>query len=156
VDAYEIQNRNFDEGPVADKIHGLFQAKQAYEIKRIHTMLRFFQSTPCLSKNLAAYFGETIEKQTCGHCSACKTGKAVLEQTIQLQPLSEMDFNRLTREFKSESDTNFSPTNLTRFLCGIHTPAFSRTKIPGLPQFGALEAYGYKDVASWVREHLEG
>ena len=154
VEAFDIQNQAFDVHRVADKMHQLFKTKEDHEIRRIAAMIRFFESGPCLSKNLAAYFGETIEAQGCGHCSACKTGKAVLKHTKQQKSLTEYDFTALVREFETARDQEFSAAGLTRFLCGIYTPVFSRTKITQLPQFGVLASYRFSDVKAWVRGHL--
>jgi len=39
---------------------------------------------------------------------------------------------------------------LTRFLCGISNPLFTRIKARNLPGFGKLEKYRYQDVKSWL------
>jgi ATP-dependent DNA helicase RecQ len=44
----------------------------------------------------------------------------------------------------------FSEVNLTKFLCGIYTPVFSKLKIKKLPHFGILESYPFLEVKNWI------
>ena len=40
----------------------------------------------------------------------------------------------------------FSLNDLTRFLCGIYTPAFTRLNVKDLPHFGEFEHYPFLEV----------
>jgi ATP-dependent DNA helicase RecQ len=114
-------------------------------------MVDFFESDACLSKQLAGYFGDPIENERCGHCSFCETGKAIIPNTADLKPLAEFDFETITGDFRQVIAEQFSRTNLTRFLCGIYTPVFSKYKIKKLENFGVLENYPYSEVMNWVK-----
>jgi ATP-dependent DNA helicase RecQ len=106
-------------------------------------MLNFFESDACISNQLAKYFGEYLEQRHCGHCSFCKSEKAVLRHTTELTPLSDFVFSEITDEFVRAVGERLSEINLTKFLCGIYTPAFSKLKIKKLPHFGLLENYPF-------------
>ena len=108
------------------------------------------ESNSCLSKQLAEYFGEHLEKDHCGHCSFCKTGSVALQHTMELQPVSNFDFENLTREFINAMGEHFSPANLAKFLCGIFSPVFTKLKIKELPHFGKLERYPFLAVKEWI------
>ena len=41
--------------------------------------------------------------------------------------------------------------NLTKFLCGIYTPVFSKSKIRRLSYFGVLESYPFLEVNEWTK-----
>jgi ATP-dependent DNA helicase RecQ len=131
-------------------MYALFKKKENLEIQRIHNMVSFFESDACISKQLAEYFGEYLENERCGHCSFCKNGKAVLQNSIELKPLSYFEFSEITAEFVQTIGERFSTANLTKFLCGIYTPVFSRLKIKRLPHFGILENYPFPDVQNWI------
>ena len=113
-------------------------------------MVNFFESDACISKQLAGYFGEHLQKESCGHCSFCKNGKAVLQKTTELKPLSNFNYGELTGEFIQAVGEQFSETNLTKFLCGIYTPVFSKLRIKKLSHFGILESYPFLEVKSWI------
>jgi len=149
VDVYDILTQNIGVESLTERLMALFKQKEKREIKRVQTMLRFFESEKCLSRNLSLYFGEKgIDR--CGHCSVCTEGKAVLPPPVQLPPLSTYNFEELTSEIYGLLGSGLSPAVLTKFLCGIHSPRFTRQKIKQLTAFGKLEDYPYKDVEQWV------
>ena len=155
IEVYGIKTRDFDAEWITDKIYNLFKSREEHEIQRIEHMIRFFESDSCLSKGLAEYFGEDIEKERCGHCSFCKIGKKVtIQKTIELTPFCDFDFEEITNEFIGVLGKHFSTLNLTKFLCGIYTPVFSSLKIRSLPYFGIFERYPFLDVKEWVKKKI--
>ena len=150
VDVYDILTQAFNIDDMAEKMHALFKKKERLEIQRIHNMVGFFESDACISKRLAGYFGEHLAKERCGHCSFCKSGKAVLQTTTELKPLSQFEYKTITAEFTQAVGEQFSEVNLTKFLCGIYAPVFSKLKIKKLPCFGILESYPFLEVKNWI------
>jgi ATP-dependent DNA helicase RecQ len=115
-------------------------------------MVGFFESDTCISRQLAEYFGEYLEQERCGHCSFCKSGKAVLQNTTELKALANFKYSEITSEFIQAVGKQFSEANLTKFLCGIYTPVFSKLKVKKLSHFGSLENYPFLEVKKWIRE----
>jgi len=154
VDVYDILTQAFDVDDLAFRMHALFQKKEELEIQRIHAMVGLFESDSCLSRQLAGYFGEKLEMEKCGHCSFCKSGRAVLEHTTRLKPLTDYDYTEVSGAFFQAIGDSFSALNLTKFLCGIYTPAFSKLKIKSLPNFGIFDCYPFLEVKAWVKENV--
>ena len=152
VEVYDILTQAFNIDDMAEKMYALFKKKESLEIQRIHNMVSLFESDACISKQLAEYFGEHLSKERCGHCSFCKSGKAVLQNTTELKPLSQFEFKTITAEFMQAVGEQFSEVNLTKFLCGIYTPVFSKLRIKKLPHFGILERYPFLDVKNWITD----
>jgi ATP-dependent DNA helicase RecQ len=152
IEVYDILTQGFNIDDLAKKMDALFKRKENLEIQRIHNMVNFFESDACISKQLAEYFGEYLEKERCGHCSYCKSGKAVLQETTEQKPLSTFEFAKITGEFFQAAEKQFSDVNLTKFLCGIYTPVFSKLKIKKLPYFGILESYPFLEVKNWITD----
>jgi len=152
IEVYDALTQDFDADELADRMYTLFKKKERLEIQRIHTMVRFFESPTCLSKRLAAYFGEHLEKERCGHCSVCTRGPATIETTASLPPLNQFDPAVFSTEFKKIAGAKAGHLNLVKFLCGISTPAFSRLKLRQQPNFGRLAHYPFKEVAAWIRK----
>jgi len=150
VEVYDILTQAFNIDDLAEKMDALFKKKESLEIQRIHNMVAFFESDACISKKLAGYFGEHLQKERCGHCSFCRNGKAVLPKTTELKPLSQFKFKEITNEFIQAAGEQFSAVNLTKFLCGIYTPVFSKLKIKQLPYFGILDRYPFLEVKRWI------
>lgn len=154
VEVYDLLNQAFDLSETTEKMHQLFKEKETHEIQRIHSVIGFFEGKTCLNKSLAGYFGEKIKKKGCGHCSFCKEGAAVLKNTKKLPPLSVFDFDERAGAFVEVGGEYLSSTNLTKFLCGIHTPVFNKLRARRLSGFGDLERYPFKEVEGWVKENL--
>jgi ATP-dependent DNA helicase RecQ len=154
MEVYDILTQAFDINVMAEKMYALFKKKEGLEIQRIHQMVTFFESDACISKQLAEYFGEYLEKERCGHCSFCKSGKAVLQNTTELEPIAHFEFEEITSEFMKAVGERFTEVNLTKFLCGIYTPVFSKLKIKKLPHFGILEKYPFLEVRNWIKEGI--
>ncbi len=152
IEVYDILTQTFNSDVMAEKMYALFKKKEDLEIHRIHNMVSLFESDACISKQLAEYFGEYLEKERCGHCSFCKSGKAVLPNTTELKPLSNFEFGEITGEFFRAVGEQFSEVNLTKYLCGIYTPVFSKLKIKKLPYFGILESYPFLEVKNWIKD----
>jgi ATP-dependent DNA helicase RecQ len=153
IEIYDIKTQAFNIDTIAEKMYNLFKSKEDHEIQRIHDMIRFFENDSCLSKELAKYFGENLEKENCGHCSFCINGKVSIQSSTELKPLSNFDFEEVANEFIGAVGEHFSILNLTKFLCGIYTPVFSKLKIKSLPYFSIFERYPFGDVKNWIAEY---
>ncbi|QJQ94050.1 MULTISPECIES: ATP-dependent DNA helicase RecQ [Halomonadaceae] len=155
TEVYAVLRRDLDPGQLADELHVHFQKKEASEIARIHAMLELFESDTCLSQRLASYFGDDKAPQRCGHCSVCAGHVASLPAPAPLAPLAEQPVDTLCSELlhrlgEQHARALASADLLTRFLCGIATPLFTRLKARQLPGFAALEAYPYAQVRAEV------
>ncbi|MFH1114759.1 MAG: RecQ family ATP-dependent DNA helicase [Pseudomonadota bacterium] len=150
IEVYEILTPDFDVDTVAKRMCGLFKSKEEHEIQRIHGMVDFFESNSCISKSLAHYFGEELDKDRCGHCSFCKAGQAAVRQTVELKPLGTFRLSELTGEFNKVAGDHYSPLNAAKFLCGISSPLLTKLKAKRLAHFGILERYSFLEVKAWV------
>lgn len=150
TDVYALLDPNFDAGALSVELHEYFRQHEASEITRIDNMLALFESRECLSQRLAAYFGDCQAPQQCGHCSVCRGQVAQLPEPPALASLSDMDLVARCAEFSqryTQLKGNAPSTEcLTRFLCGISVPAFTKLKARQIPGFASLEAYPYAEV----------
>lgn len=153
IDVYFINNKEFEIEPIANKISLLFQNKEKAEILRIHNMISFFESNSCLSQNLAQYFGDFSVKENCNHCSFCLNGKTNIPNSITLKPLNSFNFKEISSEFTNVIDKDFTILNLTKFLCGITIPLFTKLKIKKLQNFGLFEKYPFRDIKIWIENN---
>jgi ATP-dependent DNA helicase RecQ len=152
IEVYDIKNQAFNIDRVTEKINKLFKNKEEHDIQRIHNMISFFESDACISKKLAEYFQENLAKEYCGHCSYCKSGKEKIQHSTDLKPLSDFNFEEITKEFIGAVGEHLSILNLTKFLCGVYTPVFSKLRLKKLPYFGIFERYPFLDVKNWINE----
>jgi len=152
VEVFEVLRPDFDVEETAGWLARLFADKEANEVRRIHRMIRLFETAPCLAVGLSGYFGEKIENP-CGRCSSCRTGKPTRLPAARLPSLSTFDFNRIMNPFRDSVPPPHSVDLVTRFFCGIITPRLARSRVKKLSGFGMLGTYPYQKVAEWVAEH---
>jgi ATP-dependent DNA helicase RecQ len=146
TEVFDITSRTFNIDKVLDKIYNLFIHKESNEINRIHNMSLFFESHTCLSYKLAEYFGEHFNGSNCHHCSVCDGHFAELEQTSNLKPMDEYNLEEIKKTIQDNLQSEYTDLNLTKFLCGIQTPVFTKHKTRQLSGFALLERYPFKDV----------
>jgi len=141
---------------LSEKISRIFLEREAHEIARLRRMLEFFNGSACFSHELAGYFGQELGDGKCGHCSACRGEKVVLPQARAVKLLADYDFQALTRDIVGLAKERPSSVALSRFLCGIATPALGIQQVKRLAGFGALEQYSFPEVKAWVESSGEG
>ena len=160
TDVYSLLVSDFDAGLLSQELHAYFSAHEHGEIVRIHAMLDLFASDTCLSHRLAQYFGDEQAPQQCGHCSVCAGQVARLPEPPALAPLVDKNFEALCGAFihrHHEYSGSYPPAErLTRFLCGISVPMFTKMKARAIPGFAALENYPYAEVREWAAKELNG
>ena len=160
IEVYSLLVSDFDAEALSQELHAYFCAHESGEIKRIHAMLALFASDTCLSYRLARYFGDDQAPRQCGHCSVCAGQVARLPEPPALAPLEDKNVEALCGAFihrHQEYAGSYPPAErLTRFLCGISVPMFTKMKARAIPGFAALENYPYAEVRDWAAKHLNG
>ena len=158
TEVYSVLQSDFDSAVLSGELHAYFTRHEQAEVARIHAMLELFSTERCLGYRLAEYFGDHQAPERCGHCSVCHGHIARLPAPPQLPSLVDKSFPALCGDFihKHEQHAGSVPTaeRLTRFLCGISVPLFTRLKARTISGYAALEEYPYADVRRWVEEHL--
>ena len=158
TDVYSVLVTDFDPEALSLELHHYFTAHERGEIVRIHAMLALFASETCLSYRLAHYFGDEQAPQQCGHCSVCAGHVAHLPEPPALLPLVDKNPDALCASFihRHQAYTGSYPPaeRLTRFLCGISVPLFTKMKARAIPGFAALENYPYAEVREWSANYL--
>ncbi|ROM88294.1 recombinase RecQ [Pseudomonas brassicacearum] len=158
TEVYSVLEGGLDTQVLSSELHAYFTRHEQGEIARIHAMLELFATDRCLGYRLAQYFGDDNAPRECGHCSVCHGHIARLPEPPALPPLVDKNFEALCSDFihKHEQHSGSVPSaeRLTRFLCGIGMPLFTRLKALKIRGYAALEAYPYAEVRQWAQAHL--
>lgn len=158
TEVYSLLRTDFDVQALSGELHDYFVHHERTEVVRIHAMLDLFASEECLSHRLARYFGDDRAPERCGHCSVCAGRVAILPEPPALTPLDQQDFESLCSEFVGKylqmRGHDPSAECLTRFLCGISVPLFTKLKARTIGGFAALEVYPYAVVRDWVQGQI--
>ena len=137
--------------PLIQQLHQQFLDKERSELQRIQQMLQFFESSACLSQQLAHYFADTQAPQRCGHCSSCRGAHVTLPEAassslLQSAPLASW----LQQLAQTCSPHPLTPRLVARHLCGLVTPLSSQLKLPRLPSHGRLSQLPFAEVEARV------
>ena len=147
-------NSETDIEKLSHKLFQRFNEKEQSEITRIEQLLAFFTSDQCLSKQLAEYFNDHQLTQGCGHCSVCRGQVAQLPPQSQLAPLASYNFIELSGQIQQKLAIQTSATLISRFLCGLTTPVFTKLRVRKLNGFARLENYRFSEVKTWVEQQM--
>ncbi|WP_318492938.1 RecQ family ATP-dependent DNA helicase [Photobacterium leiognathi] len=151
TDVYKITNHQFDIELESEALYQLFQQKENSEIKRIESMVDFFESKTCLSHQLAHYFADHHAPEQCGHCSVCRGKNITLPSLPTLPDVSDQVLTQWCDQFINACDIAPSVAAITRFLNGMTTPLTTKIKAKQFDGFGQLEAYPFEQTYAHIQ-----
>ena len=126
-----------------------FESREAAEVERLHLVTSLCETGECIPQQLIRYFGE--ESEPCGACNVCtgdhSQGKLPEGKRVSID-LEKAD---IIREMHALGHAALrQPRQLTRFLCGLTSPATAAARLQRNEAFGALAEVPFQDVLSHV------
>ncbi|MBI5548563.1 MAG: RecQ family ATP-dependent DNA helicase [Deltaproteobacteria bacterium] len=127
-----------------------FATREEGELQRLQQVLGVVTRDGCQVHALVGHFGERREGR-CGHCTWCRTGKAqVLPASAPFAPLpAGLEVTQLASLRAKHPQALREPRQVSRFLCGLTSPALTRAKLARHDLFGALEERRFAEVLEW-------
>ncbi len=172
TEVFKINLNELADPSLCQNLSNYFKSNEEKEIKRIATLVRFFQLDTCLTVNLARYFDDkrfdnavddgnglnstnTNSALQCGHCSVCRGQVAVLErsQTHIPWPSDEtlmLGMGELAQRLKDKINQPLSLESYCRFFSGMTVPLFGRNKVRQLSGFGSCDKQRYQAIRDRV------
>ena len=156
TEVFSINQTALSRTELAQELHQYFVDKEEKEVKRIASLVRFFELDRCLSRNLSFYFDDNQSPEQCGHCSVCRGKVAKLEYSIESHWPEDTQLtsvlNGLSNHLSSKVRLPLTIDTYCRFLAGISIPMFSRNKVRQLPGFACCEQFRYQQIKEKVIE----
>ncbi len=127
-------------------LHQRFSEREKRDSARLDQVRDYTLSSTCLTQGLLQYFGERLT-ETCQHCSVCagqlpppalpseRSDHISLEQLAKIQQLISERHSSLR-----------TPRQLSRFLCGLSSPATTRARLTRDDRFGMLAEASFQTV----------
>jgi ATP-dependent DNA helicase RecQ len=138
---------------VAARLAELFARREERDLERMAGLLDFASAPGCITRRLLAHFGESLDDGNCGHCHFCRTGEPAARVVLPSSPhmpFTETDRQEI-RALISEKHAALPTTRaLTRFLCGLTSPATTRAKLTRRPEFGRWATAPFRAVLTKV------
>jgi ATP-dependent DNA helicase RecQ len=138
-------------GRLADR----FRAAEGREVARVGLMCSYASHEGCLAGWLISYFGESLP-DGCGRCGRCRGDRPrPISPPPSWSPTSA-DRALVAELIRSRHAALAAPRQLTRFLCGLSSPATTRSKLTKHPRFGALSGVPFARVLALCEEISAG
>ncbi|QIF05960.1 RecQ family ATP-dependent DNA helicase [Roseimicrobium sp. ORNL1] len=141
-----------DPNVIAQQMQELFANRETRDIARLRQVLELAGHRGCLVRWLLKYFGEELDAD-CGTCTSCKEkagGVSEIEPReipLSTKPSITTEHVAIIRGLLKERPVSLrTPRQLTRFLCGITSPATTREKMTKHDAFGMLDKVPFADV----------
>ncbi|KGJ95483.1 RecQ family ATP-dependent DNA helicase [Colwellia psychrerythraea] len=164
TEVFKINLSELADPSLCQTLSNYFKANEEKEIKRIATLVRFFQLDSCLTVNLARYFDDNsfddnsfdpVSKLNttaqCGHCSVCRGKVAMLEHSQAQIPWPSDDalkqgMRELAERLNGKINQSLSIESYCRFFAGLSVPLFGRNKVRQLSGFALCERQRYQAI----------
>jgi ATP-dependent DNA helicase RecQ len=140
-------------GEVAARLAELFARREERDLQRMAGLLEFASAPGCITRRLLAHFGEKLDDENCGHCHFCRTGEPAVSAVLPASPIApftETGAEEIRALIFEENAALPSPRALTRYLCGLTSPATTRAKLTRRPAFGRWAAVPFRTVLAQV------
>ncbi len=148
-----------DPATVAGHQAALFARREERDSQRLEQILDFARQPGCITRRLLAYFGEELGEENCGHCHFCRTGVpavAVELPATPIPPFTDADADEIRELIFEEHPSLSTPRQVTRFLCGLTSPATTKAKLTKRADFGRYAATPFRTVLAQVEACFEG
>jgi ATP-dependent DNA helicase RecQ len=156
TEVFKVNTHELSDPTLAQNLTHYFIDKEEKEIKRIASLVRFFQLDSCLSINLSRYFDDHSLTQPCGHCSVCRGDIAQLKYSMETIWPTDEELRAHSEKLKSHLSTKVSqPLSLDvycRFFAGLTMPLFSRNKVKQLNGFSSCEQQRYQEIKTKLNQ----
>jgi ATP-dependent DNA helicase RecQ len=152
MNGYRIVNKPASIPVLAKHLVEMFEQREQRDIDRLAEVVAYAESRVCLTRYLLNYFGEEL-KSDCGHCGGCARKGKMDTTALPSRPAREVtnEEHALILSIVAEKHRALrTPRQLTRFLCGIASPAATRARLTRKDEFGLLQEVPFQEVLAFM------
>ena len=150
TEVYHVNLDIIQQPNLSHNIYQYFKEKEQKEIKRIASLVRFFELDKCLSHMLSLYFDDHASPQQCGHCSVCQGRIAKLEYSQHPTWPDDQELQHSLQALNQHMiESNAKPLSiesLCRFFAGMTTPLITQLKLKKVTGYASCEQLRYEDI----------
>jgi ATP-dependent DNA helicase RecQ len=148
---YRLLRDDIQPRTLADRMLALFQRREQQDINRLHRVVTLAEHPQCLTQFILHYFGEPTQ-ETCGHCSRCEGNppQGPLPRSKQ-RPITLEEGEVIQYIIAERLPPLRSARQLTRFLCGLSSPAAARARLSRRDEFALLQDLSFRHVLDYIK-----
>ena len=130
---------------LADQLYARLEQRERDEVARLDGVFELAKATDCMAARLSNHFGEKIKKP-CGRCSGCNGEGPHNIGPVAAKSIGTSAKTAVMNLAKKYPDQLSQPRERARFLCGLSSPGFTRSRLSRDPSFGICDAVPYSIV----------
>jgi len=151
---YRLCDDRADRDPekISQEMQQLFSKREQRDVERLRQVLDMASHRGCLTRWLLRYFGEEMPSD-CGTCTSClesAKGKTTDEPReiprARAPEITQEDVAAIRALMNERHAPLRTPRQLTRFLCGLTSPATTRARLTKHDLFGHLDRVPFAHV----------
>jgi len=137
------KNRPITEPKIlADQLYERIEQRERDEVSRLDGIFALAKADHCMAATLSSHFGETLAKP-CGRCSGCNGDGPHALPLSNATSVGTSATTAVLNLAKKYPDQLSQPRERARFLCGLSSPGFTRSRISRDASFGICESVPY-------------
>jgi ATP-dependent DNA helicase RecQ len=143
-----------DLGLLGESLHARCVSRERQEIARLGQVVELVEQAGCQVAALCRHFGET-RAEPCGHCTRClgRKGAAPTGQR-RAPPLDEKILAEALAVRRANLAALSDPVAMTRWLCGITSPALTKSKLSSHRLFGSLVHQSFSELRARLEQEV--
>lgn len=134
---------------LADALYRRLAERERGEMVRLDQVFQLAQADRCQSQVLSEHFGESLPAP-CGECSACLGHGPWEIPEISSQPVDSSALRAIEALAAEFPDRFTTARDRARFLCGLSTPGFVRSRLTRHASFGVCDRIPFAAVLRQV------
>lgn len=137
------KNRPITEPKIlADQLYERIEQRERDEVTRLDGIFALAKAEQCMAATLSNHFGETLG-EPCGRCSGCNGDGPHALPPSTAKSVGTSATTAVLNLAKKYPDQLSQPRERARFLCGLSSPGFTRSRISRDASFGICESVPY-------------
>ena len=141
---------------LAQEILKNFQSQKESSVKRVDAVISAATTRSCIPVRLIKYFGESLST-SCGKCSSCNGKKR--SRKLPSGPIPSLTTEQveiLKNVYEEHKATLSTPHRLSKFACGIMSPAIRHARLYQNEHYSFLSHYPFADVFTQAKALIGG
>jgi ATP-dependent DNA helicase RecQ len=130
---------------LSSTLHERFERSEQRDVERIGDVVALSTMKDCTVRHILSYFGEILSGP-CGHCDRCGGAAVVAPPARTTRRAKRADTELVHKLVKEGHQALATSRQLTRFLCGLTSPATTKARLTRDKRFGALSRLPFQAV----------
>ncbi|HBO42656.1 MAG TPA: hypothetical protein DD670_01710 [Planctomycetaceae bacterium] len=145
---YRVKQRPDNLPELCRRMSERFLQREEHDIARTRRVLEYAEAEGCRTRYLMDYFGE--KRDDCGHCGHCEGQPRVAIPPARCESLTNGAITQVRALASERHKAICLPRQAARFLCGLASPATTRSKLRSHRMFGKFASSPFHDVLTLV------